>query len=85
METITERVDALVAGLGELTDEQLVHAAVARRIASFMDDGEVTPSYALGGLARELRAALAALTGSPQAAGVTVVTDDDLDRLLRGV
>ncbi|WFE44274.1 hypothetical protein [Verrucosispora sp. WMMD1129] len=80
---ILRRVNELVDSLGELSPEQQVHAATARRIAAVME-GDEAPLYALAGLARELRNAIAALSGDPVPVEPVALSDDDLDRLLRG-
>ena len=78
---ISEAVEALVAGQGDLGDEQAVHAAAARRLAGLLDAEEVAP-YAAAALARELRAVLAALVGSPPP-GRGGVDEDELADVLR--
>jgi hypothetical protein len=79
---IRSAVDRLVSELGQLSAEQEVHAAAARRLADLLDGGEA-PAYALPAVARELRAALGALLGAPVISqGVDV---GELDELLRGV
>ncbi|GAA3215584.1 hypothetical protein [Actinocorallia longicatena] len=63
---ISDAVDRLVGSLGDLSPEQEVHAATARRLAAVMDgQSEQAPLYALPGFARELRNAVAALEGAP--------------------
>lgn len=61
-DTITSKVDALIASMGDLGPETTVHAAVARRLAGILD-GDDLPLYAAGTTARALSAALAQLTG----------------------
>lgn len=80
---IKPAVEKLVESLGELSAEQEVHAAAARRLAAVMDgDTEQAPLYALPALARELRNAVAALGGAPVLGqGVDL---GDLDDLFRG-
>ncbi|SNT63413.1 hypothetical protein SAMN05443665_11064 [Actinomadura meyerae] len=64
---ITEAVERLISDMGDLSAEQAVHAASARRVARVMDgtapDG-AAPMYAMPALARELRASVDALTGA---------------------
>ena len=78
---IRAAVDRLIGTLGELDAEQAVYAATARRLADLLD-GDDAPGYAMPPLARELRAAVAALTEGLRAD--QGVSEDDLDRLLRG-
>lgn len=81
-DSIRDRVDALVASLGELSAERLVHAATALRIASVME-GDEAPLYALPGLARELRNAVAVLVGDTSQIARGLRMDDALDEILR--
>lgn len=77
---IRPAIDRLVDDLGDLSPEQAVHAASAGRLADAMDDEETAP-YVLPNLARELRAAVAALSGAPVIGqGVDM---GDLDDVLR--
>jgi hypothetical protein len=62
--TPSEALAALVDEIGKLSAEQAVLAATAGRLASAMADEDVPP-YALAGLSRELRAAVATLLGAP--------------------
>lgn len=83
-DSIVRRVNALVRSLGALDPEQAVHAAAARRIAEVME-GDEAPLYALPALARELRNAVATLTGGSSPLGQGLATDEALDALLRGM
>lgn len=81
---IKPAVEQLVESLGELSAEQAVHAAAARRLAAVMDgEGESAPLYALPALARELRNAVAALVGSPVVGQGIDMTE--LDAFMRDV
>jgi len=62
MGAIESKVDDLVSSLGELTADQQVHAAVARRLAGILD-GDELPLYAAGTTARALSVELVSLTG----------------------
>lgn len=79
---ITDELEKLIAKADPLSDEALVLAAVARRLASEMDRDDVAP-YVLGALARELRAAVASLSGTP--GGRPGLSDSDFAELLRGL
>lgn len=82
---IKPAVAQLVSDLGDIGLEQRIHAETALRIADVMDgtapDGP-PPLYALPGLARELRNALAALSGTfTPGRGMS---DEELAAILRG-
>lgn len=83
MKRITTSVSALVRSLGDLTPEQQVYAATAKRLAELLDAPDAAP-YTVSSMVRELRSVVAALKGDrlPPSAGVP---DDEFDALVRGL
>lgn len=76
-DALVATVAALISSLGgDLTPEQRVHASLCVKLAEIID---TAPGYAVAGVARELRSAVASLMGTPIVAqGVGL---DDLDDL----